>query len=187
MSRRVAEAMRQREDMPTKRNAKAAIARSKSSVLPSTSGGATHVASGESVTQKELPTPSSNPRPRVAMIAGMDGIETLKQTETPEGAFVTVEAESIGTSKQGSCKGSTTMEELGEINHAATKIVSLARDTKDELEALRNISKEVKTSACNKPQFRRIPLPIYIGGGAGKGGASTGFGGGRMTAAESNV
>ncbi|GBP39223.1 hypothetical protein EVAR_22627_1 [Eumeta japonica] len=44
------------------------------------------------------------------------------------------------------------MEELGAVNYAATKIVCLARDAKDELEALRNISKEVKISVCSKLQ-----------------------------------
>ncbi|GBP21016.1 hypothetical protein EVAR_11047_1 [Eumeta japonica] len=206
MSRKVAEAMPRREDVPTKRGERGASARSESSVPPPTarqkagairkavaakrqgtpispgSGGKPLTASGEKVTQKELPAPAPKSRPRVALAAGVDGIETPKRAETPEGAFVAVEAvgefagrlslldeiarpsplasksprppePSIGTPKRSSCEKSGTEEEFGAINRAATKIVCLARDAKDELEALRNISKEVKTSVCNKLQI----------------------------------
>ncbi|GBP96390.1 hypothetical protein EVAR_65720_1 [Eumeta japonica] len=138
---------------------KAVAAKRQGTPISPGSGGKPLTASGEKVTQKELPAPAPKSRPRVALAAGVDGIETPKRAETPEGAFVAVEAvgeppePSIGTPKRSSCEKSGTEEEFGAINRAATKIVCLARDAKDELEALRNISKEVKTSVCNKLQI----------------------------------
>ncbi|GBP96899.1 hypothetical protein EVAR_84152_1 [Eumeta japonica] len=95
----------------------------------------------------------------------VDGIETPKRAETPEGfrrsgsrrefagrlSLLDEIARpsplasksprppepSIGTPKRSSCEKSGTEEEFGAINRAATKIVCLARDAKDELEALR--------------------------------------------------
>ncbi|GBP75013.1 hypothetical protein EVAR_82431_1 [Eumeta japonica] len=47
---------------------------------------------------------------------------------------------------------STKTGETTVVNRAAVKITALAREAKDELEALRNISREVKASVCEKLQ-----------------------------------
>ncbi|GBP72796.1 hypothetical protein EVAR_40297_1 [Eumeta japonica] len=60
-------------------------------------------------------------------------------------------------------------------NRAAVKS-ALTREARDELEALRNISREVKTSVCEKLQRiaalarqpRRVSLPPHSGGGTGE-------------------
>ncbi|GBP04474.1 hypothetical protein EVAR_55307_1 [Eumeta japonica] len=142
---------------PPKRGAKGAGGRSETSVLAKARQGA-----AKKLAKPATPTlpvsggtplvadpashavPPSNTQPRLSLTAGEGGIEMPSQTETPEGAFVALEA--VGGFARRVAGGFTA------FSRAAVKITALAREAKDELEALRNISKEVKASVCEKLQ-----------------------------------
>ncbi|GBP92210.1 hypothetical protein EVAR_84167_1, partial [Eumeta japonica] len=104
--------------------------------------------------------------------AGEGSIEMPRQTETPEGASVapvggfakrvspcqpspsafTSTRPPIQSPASRSQEGSAKTGEPTAANRAAVKITALTREARDELEALRNISREVKTSVCEKLQ-----------------------------------
>ncbi|GBP61695.1 hypothetical protein EVAR_43633_1 [Eumeta japonica] len=110
--------------------------------------------------------------------AGEGSIEMPRQTETPEGASVapnpvggfarrvsskdeicqpspsasTSTRPPIQSPASRSQEGSAKTGEPTAVNRAAVKITALTREARDELEALRNISREVKTSVCEKLQ-----------------------------------
>ncbi|GBO98994.1 hypothetical protein EVAR_70680_1 [Eumeta japonica] len=61
------------------------------------------------------------------------------------------------------------------VNRAAVKITALTREARDELEALRNISRKVKTSVCENCSASLSSLfaskdlaPPHFGGGTGE-------------------
>ncbi|GBP16335.1 hypothetical protein EVAR_9928_1 [Eumeta japonica] len=176
---------------PTKRRAKEAGGRSEQGVLAKARQGAakklakpatlTFPVSGGTplvVDPASQNVPPSNTQPRLSLTAGEDGIEMPRQTETPEDAFVALEAvggfarrislkdeicrpsPSASTSTRppiqspapGSQEGFTKTGEPTAVNRAAVKITALAREAKDKLETLQNISREVKASVCEKLQ-----------------------------------
>ncbi|GBP48519.1 hypothetical protein EVAR_16188_1 [Eumeta japonica] len=165
MSRRVTETMPRRDEVPPFKRGAEAGGRSETGVLAKARQGAA----------KKLAKPATLTFP---LKAGEGSIEMPRQTETPEGASVAPDA--VGgfarqvSSKDEICQpspsaststrppiqspasrsqeGSAKTGEPTAVNRAAVKITALTREARDELEALRNISREVKTSVCEKLQ-----------------------------------
>ncbi|GBP65864.1 hypothetical protein EVAR_85132_1 [Eumeta japonica] len=189
MSRRVTETMPRRDEVPpSKRGAKEAGGRSETGVLAKARQGAakklakpatlTFPVSGGTPPAATDPASHNVPPSRLSLTAGEGGIEMPRQTETPEGTSVALEAVGgfarrvslkdeicrpspsastntrplVQSPASRSQEGSVKTGEPTAVNRAAVKITALAREARDELEALRNISREVKTSVCEKLQ-----------------------------------
>ncbi|GBP92808.1 hypothetical protein EVAR_57320_1 [Eumeta japonica] len=180
MSRRVTETMPRRDEVPPFKRGAEAGGRSETGVLAKARQGAA----------KKLAKPATLTFP---LEAGEGSIEMPRQTETPEGASVAPvggfakrvspcqPSPSAFTSTRPPIQSPASGRKRAPRNRAhrrqpgGGKITALTREARDELEALRNISREVKTSVCeNCSASLRSPLaskslaPPHSGGGTGE-------------------
>ncbi|GBP00244.1 hypothetical protein EVAR_66470_1 [Eumeta japonica] len=137
MSRRVTETMPRRDEVPPFKRGAEAGGRSETGVLAKARQGAA----------KKLAKPATLTFP---LEAGEGSIEMPRQTETPE---------ALGRqySRRPQVARGLRENRAHRRQPGGGKITALTREARDELEALRNISREVKTSVCEKLQ--RIAAP----------------------------